>query len=153
MAQRLGLSTAVSGVFASVWLFARLGTFALLWRWTGWHYRFRWLVASFVLLIASFATLLLVSKVWLLVLAQVAFGLAVGLIYYSSLFYSMDVGETKGEHGGLHEAAIGVGIFLGPTVGSASLYLLPHQPLASVWAVSGSLVVGLAGLIWLRLRK
>ncbi len=43
----------------------------------------------------------------LAVVAQIAFGISVGLIYYSSLFYSMDVGETKGEHGGLHEAMIG----------------------------------------------
>jgi predicted MFS family arabinose efflux permease len=153
MAQRLGLSTAVSGVFASVWLFARLGAFAFLWRWTGWHYRFRWLAGSLLLLLASFVILLLVELVWMLVLAQIVFGLAVGLIYYSSLFYSMDVGETKGEHGGLHEAAIGVGIFLGPTVGSASLYLFPQQTHANVWAVGGALAVGLAGLVWLRVRR
>ena len=153
LAQRLELSTAASGVFASVWLFARLGTFALLWKWTGWHYRFRWLAASLLLLIVSFTTLLLVERVWWLVLAQVAFGLAVGLIYYSSLFYSMDVGETKGEHGGLHEAAIGVGIFLGPTVGSAALHLMPGQPYANVCAVGGLLVVGLVGLVWLRSSK
>jgi predicted MFS family arabinose efflux permease len=153
LAQRLELSTAASGVFASVWLFARLGTFALLWQWTGWHYRFRWLVAAMVLLLASFVALLTIELVWPLVLAQLVFGLAVGLIYYSSLFYSMDVSETKGEHGGLHEAAIGVGIFLGPTVGSASLYLMPQNAYANVWAVGSALVVGLAGLVWLRMRK
>lgn len=153
LAQRLELSTAMSGVFASVWLFARLGAFALLWQWTGWHYRFRWLIASMVLLLASFVALLTVELVWPLVLAQLVFGLAVGLIYYSSLFYSMDVGETKGEHGGLHEAAIGVGIFLGPTVGSVALYLLPNHAYANVWAVGGALVVGLGGLAWLRAHK
>jgi predicted MFS family arabinose efflux permease len=153
IAQRLELSTAAAGVFASVWLFARLGTFALLWKWTGWHYRFRWLLASFVLLVASFAGLLLLPSLGWLVAAQLAFGLAVGQIYYSSLFYSMDVGETKGEHGGLHEAAIGVGLFLGPTVGGAAVYLVPSQPHASVWAVGALLVAGLAGLAGLRLRR
>jgi len=38
--------------------------------------------------------------------------------------YSMDVGETKGEHGGLHEAMIGAGMCLGPAVGALSLYLV-----------------------------
>jgi predicted MFS family arabinose efflux permease len=130
-----------------------LGTFALLWRWSGWHYRFRWLLAAYVLLVGSFGTLLLVRHLWWLVAAQAAFGLAVGLIYYSSLFYSMDVGETKGEHGGLHETAIGVGIFIGPTLGSAALYLFPAQPNASVWTVGAVLLAGLAGLGFLRLRQ
>lgn len=153
LAQRLGLSTAAAGVFASVWLFARLGAFGLLWRWTGWHYRFGWLLGAFGLLVGSFMALLLAEGLVWLVLAQVGFGLAVGLIYYSSLFYSMDLGETKGEHGGLHETAIGVGLFVGPTLGSASLWLAPAQPKASVWAVSALLLVGLAGLLWLRWRK
>jgi predicted MFS family arabinose efflux permease len=153
IAQRLELSTAAAGVFASVWLFARVGTFAVLWHWTQWHYRFRWLLGAFVLLVMSLGALLLVQQVWWLVAAQLAFGLAVGLIYYSSLFYSMDVGETKGEHGGLHEAAIGVGIFVGPTVGSAALYLFPALPNAGTWTVGGVLMAGLAGLVALRWRR
>jgi predicted MFS family arabinose efflux permease len=83
----------------------------------------------------------------------VLFGLAVGLIYYSSLFYSMDVGETKGEHGGFHEAAIGVGICVGPGVGAASLRFFPTQPNLNVWAVCGLLALGLGWLAFLRWRK
>jgi len=89
------------------------------------------------------------------VLAQVFFGVAAGLIYYSSLFYSMDVGETKGEHGGLHEAAIGAGVFAGPAVGAASLQFLPRHSNTGVFAVSALLLLGLAGLlvIWWRERR
>jgi hypothetical protein len=69
------------------------------------------------------------------------------------LFYSMDVGEdTQGEHGGVHEAAIGLGIFLGPGIGATGLYFAPTNPDASTWAVSGLLVCGFAGLLWLRWR-
>jgi predicted MFS family arabinose efflux permease len=153
LAQKLDLSTAMSGVFASVWFFARLGAFGVLWQWTGWHYRFRWLLVAYGVLVASFATLLLVERLWWLVLAQVAFGLAVGLFYYSSLFYSMDLGETKGEHGGLHESAIGAGMFLGPAVGSAALFVRPGQSDIGALAVGGLLVLGLAGLIAMRLRN
>ena len=64
----------------------------------------------------------------MLIVAQVIFGLAVGLIYYSSLFYSMDVGESKGKRGGIHEAAIGVGVFTGPAVGVTALHLFPGHP-------------------------
>src|SRR6185503_20347508 len=96
--------------------------------WPGWHYRFRWLAAAYVTMTSSFVTLLLAPNLWLVIAAQIAFGLALGLIYYSSLYYSMDVGETKGEHGGFHEAMIGLGSCAGPAVGAASLYFAPGNP-------------------------
>jgi predicted MFS family arabinose efflux permease len=150
VAGRLALSPTQAGWFGSVWFFARVAAFALLWRWTGWHYRFRWLLASFLMLIGSFVAVLLARDVWLAVLAQVVLGLAAGLIYYSSLFYAMDVGETKGEHGGLHEAFIGLGIFLGPATGAAALQFAPQNPNAGTWAVTALLTCGLGGLLWLR---
>lgn len=153
LAQRLGLSVAASGWFCSVWFFARLVTFVALWRWTGWHYRFGWLAAAFVTLIASFTALLLAPQLWVVLLAQIGFGAAAGLLYYSSLFYSMDVGEAKGDHGGIHEAFIGVGIFAGTAVGATALQFFPQFAGAGTWAVSGLLVCGLAGLGWLRVRK
>jgi hypothetical protein len=73
------------------------------------------------------------------------------LIYYSSLFYSMDAGDTKGVHGGIHEAAIGLGSFAGPAVGAASLAFLPQVANAGAWAVSGLLLCGLAGLLGIQL--
>ena len=85
-------------------------------------------------------------------MAQLFFGTAIGLIYYSSLFYSMDVGETHGEHGGLHEAMIGAGICLGPAVGATSLYLAPGSPNAGTYAVTVLLASGLAGLVSVRVR-
>ena len=153
LAQRFGLSIAASGLLCSVWLFARLGIFAALWRWTGWHYRFGWLVVAFVTLLVSFTTLLLATQLWVVVVAQVGFGAAVGLLYYSSLFYSMDAGEAHGDHGGIHEAFIGVGIFAGTAVGASALQFFPQYASAGTWAVSGLLVCGLGGLGWLRLRK
>jgi len=149
----LGLTVAQSGWFWAVWFLARLGTFFLLWQWGGWHYRFRWMLAAFLALIASYVVLLLGKSFGLLLAAQVVFGLATGLLYYASLFYSMDVGETQGEHGGIHEAAIGLGICLGPAVGAGALWLAPHQPRAGAFGVTALLVVGLAGLVGLRLRR
>lgn len=153
MATRLQLTTAQAGFFCSLWQFARLGTFAILWKWTGWHYRFGWLLAAFLLLIAGFISLLVLPQPGLLVLAQLLLGWAVGLIYYSSLFYSMDASDTKGEHGGLHEAAIGIGICSGPAIGALALRLAPQQPHASAWAVTCVLTLGLVALLRLRPRR
>jgi predicted MFS family arabinose efflux permease len=150
VAQKLALSPTRVGLFCSVWLFGRLAAFALLWQWRGWHYRFRWLFIAFLLLIVSLAAILLATQLWLVVLAQVFFGLATGLIYYSSLFYAMDVGGASSEHGGLHEAFIGMGIFLGPATGAAALTLAPQSANAGTWAVSALLTIGLGVLVWMR---
>lgn len=153
LAADFGLSTTLAGFVASVWLFARLGAFALLWAWTGWHYRFSWMLGAFVLLIGSFVSMLLAPGLGVLIAAQVAFGLAVGLIYYASLFYSMDVGsDAQGEHGGYHETVIGIGLCVGPAVGAGSGYLVPGAAQAHVLAVSALLAVGLGVLLWMRKR-
>jgi len=147
VAARLGLTPMLAGFCGSVWCFARLGAFVALWFWPGWHYRFRWLLTAFATLIGAFALILLVPNLAVLVVAQLFFGGAVGLIYYSSLFYSMDVGETKGEHGGIHEAVIGLGNFAGPAVGAASLHFLPQYAGSGAAAVSLLLLAGLGVLL------
>ncbi|NGO40097.1 MFS transporter [Limisphaera ngatamarikiensis] len=128
VAARLGLSTAEAGLCGSVWCFARLGAFGLLWRWSGWHYRSAWLLGSFLVLTLGFLLTVLAPSLLVLIPAQIGFGAALGLIYSSSLFYSMDAGETKGEHGGFHEAAIGLGNMTGPLVGALALQLTPQIP-------------------------
>jgi len=155
LARRLGLSPTRVGLFCSVWFFSRVVAFGGLWAWTGWHYRFRWMVLAFITIIGSFASILLAPSLTVMVLAQVFFGLSAGLIYYSSLFYAMDVGDAKGEHGGLHEAAIGIGICAGPAIGALSLQLWPSAPRANAFAVSGLLVGGLATLLitWYQARR
>ena len=81
-----------------------------------------------------------------LVVAQVVFGLSIGMIYYSSLYYSMHVGDNHGEQGGVHEAAIGAGNCVGPWLGAAALFLTPGAPNAAVWTVAVALM---AGLVWM----
>jgi len=147
VAKRLGLSTMAAGFCCSVWCFARLGSFFVFWLWNGWHYRFRWLLAAYLGLVATFAIIVLAPNLAVLVSAQIIFGFALGLIYYSSLFYSMDQSETKGTHGGIHEAAIGLGNFAGPALGAASLQLLPQHPDSGAIAVTLLLLLGLGGLL------
>jgi MFS family permease len=153
IAAKFSLSPMFAGFACSLWCFVRFFAFILLWQWTGWHYRFRWLAGAFTLLIVSFATILVVHSLAAVLIAQIFFGAAIGLIYYSSLFYAMDASETKSEHGGIHEAAIGVGNCLGPAAGAAALWFMPQNPSGGAWAVSGLLTLGLGGLLWLRKQK
>jgi predicted MFS family arabinose efflux permease len=152
LAKRFELSTMLAGFCCSVWCFARVAAFGALWYWQGWHYRFRWLLASYLALVAGFTAVVLAPNLTVLILAQILFGLASGLVYYSSLYYSMDLSETKSEHGGIHEAVIGLGNFVGPAVGATTLYLLPHRPHSGTLAVTALLLAGGAGLVCIRYR-
>jgi predicted MFS family arabinose efflux permease len=147
LAAKFQMSPMLAGIVCSLWCFVRLGAFVLLWRWPGWHYRFRWLVTAFALLILAFAAILIAPNLAVLIAAQIFFGAAIGLIYYSSLFYSMDASDTKSEHGGIHEAAIGAGNFVGPAVGAAALQFAAQSPNAGAYAVSALLLCGLGGLV------
>lgn len=152
LAHNLHLSIAMAGVFCSIWYFARLIAFVLLWRWPYWHYRFSWLMGAYLSLLISFLVILLVPNLAIIMIAQIFFGLASGLVYYSSLFYSMDVGDTKGEHGGFHEAAIGVGLCLGPALAASAMTLMPQAPQSGAWTVGIILAGGAVSLGWLRLK-
>jgi len=152
LARHLQLSEALAGVVCSIWFFSRAAAFILLWFWTGWHYRFRFLAGAFAVMILCFGAMLLAASLWVLVLSQAVLGLTLGLIYYSSLFYSMDVGETKGEHAGIHEAVIGAGNFSGPAIAAAALLLFPAHPSSGTLAVCLLLMCGLGGLFWLRYK-
>jgi predicted MFS family arabinose efflux permease len=147
IAAKFQLSTSLAGFVCSLWCFARVAAFVALWRWTAWHYKFRWLAGAFALLIVSFAVILVVPALAVVLLAQIFFGVAIGLIYYSSLFYSMDASDTKSEHGGIHEAAIGAGNCIGPAVGAAALQFLPQFQNSGAIAVSVLLLCGFGGLV------
>jgi MFS family permease len=147
IAAKFHLSPMAAGFACTLWYFVRVAAFVALWRWPGWHYRFHWLAASFVALVVSFATIFMAPNLVMLVIAQIFLGGAIGLIYYSSLFYSMDAGDTKGEHGGIHEAAIGMGNCIGPAIGALSLQFLPQYENSAGVAVSILLLCGFAALL------
>ena len=147
LATKFQLTPMFAGFACSLWCFVRLAAFVTLWRWPGWHYRFRWLVIAFGALVLSFTTILIVPNLAVLLVAQIFFGLAIGLIYYSSLFYSMDAGDTKSAHGGIHEAAIGAGNCLGPAVGALSLQFAAHSANAGAFAVGVLLLGGFGAML------
>src|SRR5262249_18491042 len=77
LAARLGLSATFAGFYGSLWCFARFGAFFLLWFWQGWYYRFGWMVAAYVALVATFTAMLISPNLTCLITAQVVFGAAI----------------------------------------------------------------------------
>ena len=106
-------------VFAGLWMTARFLTFFTMWRTAFWHGRWGTLAAGSALLLASFAAILLAPTAVGLVAGLLGFGVGMGLIYYSALYYSLTVGHAAVEAGGLFEALVGVGSCVGPLVGTA----------------------------------
>jgi len=153
LTEHFGLTATYAGFVCSVFFWARLVAFVWFWLWPGWHYHYGWLLAAFLALIGSFIAILLSSSVGMLIASQAVFGLAIGLIYYSSLFYSMDAGVSRSKSGGIHEAAIGLGIFLGPAAGAAGLYFFPTNPNAGTWNITALLIAGLFLFLIVKFRQ
>jgi MFS family permease len=153
LAHKFNLSPMFAGFACSLWCFARVGAFVVLWKWSGWHYRFGWLAGAFALMVVAFAVILVSPSLAVIFAAQIFFGATAGLMYYSSLFYAMDAQDSTSEHGGIHEAAIGIGNFLGPATGAAALWLAPQNSAVGAWAVTGLLTLGFGGLLWVRKKS
>jgi hypothetical protein len=150
---RLGLSFREASVWCSLWFYARTAAFEILRQWAWWHYRRGLLYLGFVFTMLSFAGIVLAPTLAALVIAQVVFGLSAGLLYQSSLFYSMAGSEAQGAHSGIHECFIGLGTMLGPLLAFGGSRLSPNSPALSVGLVLGLMALGLCGILLLGRRK
>jgi MFS family permease len=152
LAHNLHLSTpAIGASVSSVWAFTRTLFFILVLWWTSWHYSIRYLLGFQVLLAVTFFLAMRLDHLGLpsptllpvFILLQAGFGAAVGFTYSSSLYYAMHVSRGKGGHAGIHEALIGFGIAIGPTIGAIAGPGTSTDPLSRVaYSVTAMLVAG-----------
>ncbi len=117
LAEKVGRSPSTVIVMTCIFYLTRSLAFVLFGRWEAWHYHRGWNFAALLTAPLAFAGIMLTPSLGLILASMALFGLALGLTYSSSIFYSLDYGEGKGEHGGLHEAVIGMGNLAGPLVG------------------------------------
>lgn len=146
VAQRIGVSFTTASSWFSLWFYVRMAAFELLRRWSGWHYRPNLLFAAFGVTMLSFAGMMLAPSLGMHLLAQVLFGLSIGLLYQSSLFYSMAGSAEKGTHGGFHESFIGLGIAAGASMAFVGDHLAPQHPALSVGLVWTVMAVALLAM-------
>jgi MFS family permease len=156
------LSPQLRTLVGSVWMMARFPTFAFLALTAWWHTRPRaLLVANAVLLICFLGITLRVSEsmsvnLAVMIIAQVALGAAMALIYAASLYFGMVLSEGSTEHGGYHEALIGLGSILGPGAGALAQYTHPQNPTAGITAIAtllGTAVLTAAAFSLLAIRR
>jgi len=110
----LGVAPAWQTPLTSLWMISRLGLFALMERWHGWHGRWRTVIWSACALFTGFALAMFALNLTMLIAGLVLFGIGFGGSYSAALYYAMLVGASDIDAGGKHEAIIGVGYSLGP---------------------------------------
>lgn len=133
----------------SVWMAARWVAFLWLGATVWWHTRPRALLTASLLLLAGFLAVTLrpewlpgspevATMPWMawMICWQVVLGLALGLIYAASLYFGMVLSDGSTEHGGYHEALIGVGTVVGPGAGALAEQVGGGNPLWGVLAVA-----------------
>lgn len=152
------LSPAMQTLLGSTWMATRFLAFLLLGLGSWWHTRPRLLlIAAIVMLAGFFAVTVRPSDIFghgspavdllTMIVAQLALGFALGVIYTASLYFGMVLSEGSTEHGGYHEALIGVGFVVGPAAGALAQILRPgsiYHGIAAVGAVVFLSVIAVA---------
>ncbi len=147
------LSPTIATVVASIWLVARAAAFVITGGTTFWHKRpGMMLLASVTMLFAFIGTMAsgamtgmtLSHTLVAMGIAQIVLGLSLGAIYAASLYFGMAVSEGSTEHGGYHEALIGLGQILGPLVGVTMQWIRPDALWPAVAGISGVVTVTVA---------
>jgi MFS family permease len=142
------LDTARQTLVGSTWMITRLLTFVLLGVTVWWHTRPRLLViAACLMLLAFFGTAMRPSDLlghgsqftdlFSMLVSQALLGVVLGLIYAASLYFGMVLSEGSTEHGGYHEALIGLGSILGPGAGAIAQTIRPGDVHFGIMAVGG----------------
>jgi hypothetical protein len=108
---------APASALAAVWMAARFAALFAMWRTNFWHGRWETLLIAASALIAGVALVLLSSTPLGLIAGLVLYGVGMGLIYYSTLYYAMAIGHGAVDAGGNFEALIGLGYVVGPSMG------------------------------------
>lgn len=139
----LHTSESLQAPIGSTWHVARLLAVLILWKTAFWHGRGATLVVAGGLLSLGFATAVMAPSEGVLMIALVAVGLGQGTIYYNAIYYGLAVGAAEVDAGGIHEALVGAGYFMGPAIGLATLAAGAGTPVF-IGIMLGALAVGSA---------
>jgi MFS family permease len=151
------ISTQSGTLLGSVWFAARFLAFAFLGATAFWHTRPKLMLLAAIFMLIAFlgvtlrpsdllphAHLTQSTDLLSMILSQMLLGAAMGIIYSASLYFGMVLSDGSTEHGGYHEALIGVGSVLGPASAFAADTLRPGETVFGIAAVAG--VIGLSVL-------
>lgn len=154
------LPTTLQTLVASVWLITRWLAFLALALSSWWHTRPRALVWAALIMLVSFFGMTLrptqgaspMADLVCMILWQAVLGLAIGMIYSASLYFGMVLSDGSTEHGGYHEALIGLGWVLGPVAGAAAQQVHPDDPRYGIAAVGTVIAISVVVVLFAAVR-
>ncbi len=109
--------SALGGAYLTTLFTAEVLTFIVLARWHGWHHRAAPMAVGACLAMAGGVICGLSSAPMLFGAGCVLIGVGCGIIYYSSIYYSISAATDRGHRGGIHEAVLGLGAAVIPYLG------------------------------------
>ncbi len=139
------LSPATATLAAGIWLAARAAAFFITGNTVFWHKRPGLLLVASISMLAGFlgtilsgtlVSMSLPQSLLAMAAAQIVLGMSIGTIYSASLYFGMALSDGSTEHGGYHEALIGLGQVLGPVVGLSMQWMHPGGLWPSVLGIS-----------------
>jgi MFS family permease len=146
------LSPTIATLVASIWFVARAMAFIITGHTTFWHKRPSLMFFASVAMLAAFlgaiipgalTNIELSQALAAMAIAQIVFGFCIGTIYSASLYFGMAVSEGSTQHGGYHEALIGLGQVLGPLAGAILKWIRPDE----LWPA----VIGISSIVFITL--
>ena len=154
-------------LLASLWMCGRVAMFALLGVTSVWHHKPKWLLGGGILLLVGylaiaipgerlsiFAQAPLWSVVSMMAAGEIVLGLMAGFVFSASLYFCMVLSDGSTDHGGYHEALIGVGGVMGPGLAATAQQLAAdgsHVPGIVAVCVLMLLTISAAG--WITVKK
>ena len=139
--QALGTDEGLRAPIGATWHVARVVAVLVLWQTAFWHGRGATLVVAGLLLSLGFTAAVAAPNEMTLVIGLAALGGGQGAIYYSAIYYGLAVGAAEVDAGGIHEALVGAGYFVGPALGLLSIAAGAGTPVF-IGLVLGALIVG-----------
>ena len=156
-----GGQSALGGLLQAVVFIFEVLTFIVLARWTGWHYRASPLAIGCVAALAGGVLCGLSPYPGSFAVGCALTGVGCGVIYYSSIYYSVATGTGRGARGGIHESVLGSGTAMVPWIGGL-LAVAPWAGGRLSWpagtpflsaAVILALAVIISAFIYMRVRN
>lgn len=136
--EALELSVAWETPVTGTWMVVRVLTLVVMWRANFWHGRWGTLLFGGVVKAMGFALVVAGPNIETMLVGFALFGVGLGVVYYTALYYAMAVGNAEIDAGGTHEALIGVGYAVGPCAGLVGLALGSGAWIVgTVWAIVG----------------
>jgi len=143
LSTHLGIQPSILGILLCAMAFFQVLAFYILGKTTRWHYKWILLIFSQFLGILGLTLIFLGNSVAIFLLAFMLIGIEGGMVYFSSIFYSLNNLKSRGQKSGIHEAILGSGILSGSLVGGifAQIYTLRTPYLLGIF-IMGAAIIG-----------